>query len=100
MIKDKIIAALKKIERDHGVRILYACESGSKAWGFASKDSDYDVRFIYVRPTQDYLSIHDFRDVIEKPVSEQLDLSGWDLKKALRLFEVSNPSGWIRPWFI
>ncbi|TXK80025.1 nucleotidyltransferase domain-containing protein [Paenibacillus sp. N3.4] len=82
---------LKRIEQEQGIRILYACESGSRAWGFPSKDSDYDVRFLYIRPTDWYLSIFDKRDVIEYPISEQLDINGWDLKKALNLFRKSNP---------
>ena len=91
-IRKKIIQNLKKIERTFGVQILYACESGSRAWGFASKDSDFDVRFVYVRPVNEYLSIKDSRDVIENPISESLDITGWDIKKALRLFKSSNPS--------
>ncbi|WP_106766762.1 nucleotidyltransferase domain-containing protein [Paenibacillus faecalis] len=83
---------LERIERDEQVVILYACESGSRAWGFPSEDSDYDVRFIYVRPVEWYLSIFDKRDVIERPISDALDISGWDLKKALGLFRKSNPS--------
>lgn len=87
----KIHAELKQIEQEEGVRILYACESGSRAWGFPSKDSDYDVRFIYVRPVEWYLSILEKRDVIERPISDLLDINGWDLKKALNLFRKSNP---------
>ncbi|NEW07875.1 nucleotidyltransferase domain-containing protein [Paenibacillus sp. SYP-B3998] len=87
----KIKEELKRIETDENVRILYACESGSRAWGFPSKDSDYDVRFIYVRPVDWYLSIFTQRDVIECPISDQLDINGWDLKKALNLFRKSNP---------
>lgn len=87
----KIDSELKRIEQEEGVRILYACESGSRAWGFPSKDSDYDVRFIYVRPVDWYLSIFEKRDVIERPISDQLDINGWDLKKALNLFRKSNP---------
>ncbi|MGG3310704.1 nucleotidyltransferase domain-containing protein [Paenibacillus lautus] len=82
---------LERIEREEGVLILYACESGSRAWGFPSTDSDYDVRFIYIRPVEWYLSIFDKRDVIERPISDRLDMSGWDLKKALGLFRKSNP---------
>lgn len=81
---------LKQIELDLDVRILYACESGSRAWGFASPDSDFDVRFIYAAPMDHYLSINDRRDVIELPVNEVLDISGWDLRKALQLFHKSN----------
>ncbi|MBW7456294.1 nucleotidyltransferase domain-containing protein [Paenibacillus sepulcri] len=87
----QIMEQLRLIEQEEGVRILYACESGSRAWGFASKDSDYDVRFIYVRPIDDYLSIFNRRDVIERPISGMLDINGWDMKKALNLFRKSNP---------
>jgi len=90
-IKQTILEELQRIEREEGVRILYACESGSRAWGFPSRDSDYDVRFLYIRPMEWYLSIFDKRDVIERPISDRLDINGWDLKKALRLFRKSNP---------
>ncbi|GKU77841.1 nucleotidyltransferase domain-containing protein [Paenibacillus sp. L3-i20] len=82
---------LKQLENDEQVCILYACESGSRAWGFPSKDSDYDVRFIYVRRPEWYLSIFEQRDVIERPINDMLDISGWDLKKTLNLFRKSNP---------
>jgi uncharacterized protein len=82
---------LKRIEEEEQVRIVYACESGSRAWGFPSKDSDYDVRFIYIRPVDWYLSIFEKRDVIERPISNMLDINGWDLRKALNLFRKSNP---------
>jgi predicted nucleotidyltransferase len=72
-------------------RVLFACESGSRAWGFASRDSDYDVRFVYVHRREWYLSVEDRRDVIEVPISEDLDVSGWELRKALRLLRKSNP---------
>jgi predicted nucleotidyltransferase len=78
------------IEQAYDVRVLYACESGSRAWGFASPDSDYDVRFIYLQPRDNYLSIHERRDVIELPVNEVLDVNGWDIRKALQLFLKSN----------
>lgn len=90
-MKSTIQQELERIEREEGVLILYACESGSRAWGFPSTDSDYDVRFIYIRPVEWYLSIFDKRDVIERPISDRLDMSGWDLKKALGLFRKSNP---------
>jgi predicted nucleotidyltransferase len=86
-----ILHELDRIEQEEQVRIVYACESGSRAWGFPSKDSDYDVRFIYVRPVEWYLSIFDRRDVIERPISNLLDINGWDLRKALNLFRKSNP---------
>jgi predicted nucleotidyltransferase len=87
VIKTKI----EQLEQEEQVRILYACESGSRAWGFASTDSDYDVRFIYCHPTNWYLSINDQRDVLERPLENNIDLSGWDIRKALRLFRKSNP---------
>ncbi|MEW6669150.1 MAG: nucleotidyltransferase domain-containing protein [Thermodesulfobacteriota bacterium] len=89
--RDKICARLAHIEAHQNVRIVYACESGSRAWGFPSADSDYDIRFLYLRPKKSYLSIEEPRDVIEPPPEGALDLSGWDLKKALGLFAKSNP---------
>lgn len=86
-----IIENLAAIEQNHNVRILYALESGSRAWGFASRNSDYDVRFIYIHHPDWYLSIRDRRDVIECPISNDLDICGWDLRKALGLFSKSNP---------
>ena len=87
----EIIAGLSKVAEEEGVRVLYACESGSRAWGFPSSDSDYDVRFIYAHPVEWYLSIRNRRDVIERPVVNDIDLSGWDIKKALVLLRKSNP---------
>ena len=81
---------IKAIEEKNSVTVLYACESGSRAWGFASPDSDYDVRFIYVRPRDQYLRILERKDVIELPVNELLDINGWDIRKALQLFLKSN----------
>ena len=81
---------LDEIERKEGVRILHAVESGSRAWGFASPDSDYDVRFVYVRPKEDYLRLDELRDVIEWQLDEVLDINGWDLRKALRQFAKGN----------
>ena len=85
-IQDK----LDEIEKKENVRILHAVESGSRSWGFASPDSDYDVRFIYVRQKEDYLRIDDVRDVIEYQLDEVLDINGWDLKKALKQFARGN----------
>ncbi|PYE48600.1 nucleotidyltransferase domain-containing protein [Paenibacillus barcinonensis] len=90
-MREIIAGQLAQIEQEEQVRIVYACESGSRAWGFPSQDSDYDVRFIYVRPLAWYLSIEDQRDVIERPISDQLDINGWDIRKALKLFRKSNP---------
>ena len=89
-MKEIILEKLKAIEHQFDVRMLYACESGSRAWGFASPDSDYDVRFIYVHKSDYYLSIDDLRDVIEVPINYLLDINGWELRKALRLFRKSN----------
>lgn len=90
-VLQKIESELDVIERREAVKILYACESGSRAWGFESEDSDYDVRFIYIRQTVSYLSIKKSRDVIEKPIDDELDVSGWDIVKALLLLRKSNP---------
>lgn len=91
--KNSVLIRLKEIENKERVRILYAAELGSRGWGFESKDSDYDVRFIYAHPLDWYLSVEEGRDVIEYPLSNNLDLdiSGWDIKKALKLFKSSNP---------
>lgn len=89
---DKIRSQIKKIEENENVKVLYAVESGSRAWGFESVDSDYDVRFIYLHNINWYLSIHEKRDVLEYPINELLDISGWDLKKSLQLMLKSNPA--------
>jgi predicted nucleotidyltransferase len=89
---DRIRAELAQLEREQDLRVLYACESGSRAWGFASADSDWDVRFIYVRPRDWYLSIKDRRDVVEAMLPDDIDLAGWDLRKTLGLLLKSNPS--------
>lgn len=85
-----IMAKLDEIARQEEVTILLAIESGSRAWGFHSEDSDYDVRFIYSRPIDWHLRVHSGRDVIERPISDALDLSGWDLRKTLGLILGSN----------
>ena len=85
------------IEKRENVKILLAVESGSRAWGFASPDSDYDVRFIYVRHKEDYLRLEKTRDVIELPIEGELDINGWDLNKTLRLLRASNPT--LFEWF-
>src|ERR1700761_5948941 len=87
---ETILQTINTLEKENQVQILFACESGSRAWGFASPDSDYDVRFIYLQPRNNYLSIHERRDVIELPVNEILDVNGWDIRKALQLFLKSN----------
>lgn len=99
-IKLEILKRLKETEAKEGVKILLAIESGSRAWGFASPNSDYDVRFIYLRDKDWYLSVdlEDKRDVIEYPIVDEIDLNGWDLRKALKLFWKSNPAfvEWIQ----
>jgi predicted nucleotidyltransferase len=87
----EIVSRLHAIEQSHNVRVLYAIESGSRAWGFASPNSDWDVRFLYVHPEDWYLSVHEQRDVIELPIDGDLDINGWDLRKALRLLLKGNP---------
>ena len=96
---EQIKSKLLEIQEQENVHIFYACESGSRAWGFPSANSDYDVRFIYVRPKNWYLSIdvEAKRDVIEVPINDELDVSGWDLRKALGLLKKSNPP--LLEWF-
>ena len=86
-----IQSALRNLETERNIRILYAVESGSRAWGFASPDSDWDVRFLYIHPQDWYLSISDQKETIEQMLPGDIDLSGWELRKALRLFGKSNP---------
>lgn len=88
--RKEIEEKLAEIEEKENVTVLYAVESGSRAWGVESPDSDYDVRFIYVRPEKDYLSIREKRDVIEWQLDEVLDINGWDLKKTLVQFHKGN----------
>lgn len=96
-MRELIISKLKQIEKEYNVRVLLAVESGSRAWGFASPDSDYDVRFIYVKPEKEYLRLEEARDVIELPINDELDINGWDLQKTLRLLYRSNPT--LFEWF-
>jgi predicted nucleotidyltransferase len=89
-MKDAVIKELQIIESEANVRVLMTVESGSRAWGFASPDSDYDVRFIYVHEPDWYSRIFEDRDVIEKMLPGDLDVSGWELRKSLRLFSKCN----------
>lgn len=91
-MRELIFEKLNEIEKRENIKILHCIESGSRAWGFASPDSDYDVRFIYVRPKEFYLRLDKTRDVIEWQLDETLDINGWDIKKALRLLYKSNPT--------
>ncbi|TJZ69376.1 nucleotidyltransferase domain-containing protein [Chitiniphilus eburneus] len=91
-VRERVMAELAAIETRHDVRVLFACESGSRGWGFASPDSDYDVRFLYVHRLDWYLRVEPQRDVIEVPISDELDVAGWELRKALQLLRRSNPT--------
>lgn len=96
----EILRRIRAAEKEHNVKVLFAIESGSRAWGFASKNSDYDVRFVYVRSPEWYMSldVEDKRDVIEYPIVDEIDINGWDIRKALKLFWKSNPAfvEWIQ----
>jgi len=96
-MKTAILNKLASIEKDKNIEILFACESGSRAWGFASPDSDYDIRFIYKHKTEWSLNLWEKKDTIEFMTAEDLDGSGWDLRKATLLLAKSNASllGWL-----
>lgn len=91
-IQKEIQENLDAIEREYDVKILLAIESGSRAWGFASPDSDYDVRFIYMHRAEEYVRIDPMKEVIEWQLDEVLDINGWDVKKALLAFARGNPN--------
>ncbi len=91
-MQEEILEKLKSIEAEYNIKILYAVESGSRGWGFASKDSDFDVRFIYIHPVDWYLSIEEKKDYIEVPINDLLDINGWDIRKALIHYKKSNPT--------
>jgi predicted nucleotidyltransferase len=96
-VRADIESRLARVASEEGVLLLMAVESGSRAWGFPSPDSDYDVRFLYLRPRRDYLALKPVRDVIERPIVDEIDLNGWDLRKALGLLLKHNAvlSEWI-----
>lgn len=89
---------LTEIEQQENIRILYSCESGSRAWGFPSPDSDYDVRFIYMRGLDNYLSLMPKKDQLTYPINDELDFVGWDVVKLLKLMTKSNttPFEWLQ----
>lgn len=89
-IEELVCMKIREIEEKHNIKVLHAIESGSRAWGFASPDSDYDVRFIYVHNKNFYLSLRDNKDFIDFELNEVLDINGWDLKKVLQHFHKSN----------
>lgn len=91
-MRARVCAQLRAIEQRYNVRVLYACESGSRGWGFASPDSDYDVRFLYVHRPEWYLRVESQRDVIELPIDDELDVCGWEWRKALGLLKGANPT--------
>lgn len=91
-MEELIKSKLGEIEEKENIKILHCVESGSRAWGFASPDSDYDVRFIYIRPKEFYLRLDKTRDVIEWQLDDMLDINGWDISKALSLLYKSNPT--------
>ena len=91
-MRERVLQQLKAVEQRDNVRVLYACESGSRGWGFASPDSDYDVRFLYVHPPEWYLRVEAPRDVIELPIDDELDVCGWEWRKALGLLKGANPT--------
>ncbi|MDU6924458.1 nucleotidyltransferase domain-containing protein [Franconibacter helveticus 513] len=91
-MRERVRQVLKEVEQQYGVKVLYACESGSRGWGFASPDSDYDVRFLYVHPPEWYLRVDAPRDVIELPIDDTLDVCGWEWRKALGLLKRANPT--------
>ena len=91
-MRETIERKLEEIEQTEKVTILFAVEAGSRAYGLHTATSDYDVRFVYVRPRDAYLKLTAPRDVLEYPISDDLDICGWDLPKALRLLKSSNRS--------
>ena len=97
-MQKEILKTLDQIEAQNNVKILYAGESGSRAWGSPSPDSDYDVRYLYIRPVESYLKLFPERDVIEGPIDEVKDFVGWDLQKALKLLMKGNAPliEWVR----
>jgi predicted nucleotidyltransferase len=91
-MENKIIAYLKQLEKDKNIQVLLACETGSRAWGFPSTDSDYDVRIIYINDLKWYVGLAEDKDSIELFLeNKDIDISGWDIRKTLRLLTKSNP---------
>lgn len=89
---DKIREKISELEQKEQIKVIYAIESGSRAWGFASYNSDYDVRFIYVRNPEFYLKLEKTKDFIEYELNETFDINGWDISKTLKLLHCSNPT--------
>ncbi len=99
-VRSEILRRISAAEQEHNVKVLFAIESGSRAWGFESANSDFDVRFVYIHEKDWYLTIdvEEKRDVIEYPITDEIDINGWELRKALKLFRKSNPAilEWIQ----
>ncbi len=90
-MKNKIIAYLNELEKEKDIKILFACETGSRAWGFPSPDSDFDIRMVYVHKKDWYLTLSEKKDNINRMLEDnEIDISGWDLRKSLRLLQKSN----------
>ena len=89
-VEELVRQKLEEIQEKEHVRVIHGVESGSRAWGFASPDSDYDVRFVYVRPLEYYLGLQPKADTLEWELDETLDINGWDLSKVLQHFHKSN----------
>ncbi|MCU1794500.1 nucleotidyltransferase domain-containing protein [Pectobacterium polaris] len=92
VMRTRVKLVLQDVEERYQVKVLYACESGSRGWGFSSPDSDYDVRFLYVHRPEWYLRVEPQRDVIELPIDDELDVCGWEWRKALGLLKRANPT--------
>jgi len=90
-MRNEILKELSNIQNQYDIEVLYAIESGSRAWGFESQNSDYDVRYIYIHKPEWYLSIDDKKDSHETILPNDIDLAGWELRKTLKLFRKSNP---------
>ena len=97
-IKEQIQSEISQLANEKKIRVLYACESGSRAWGFASPDSDYDVRIIYLHATEWYLSVLPKDENFDIFADNDLDINGWDIRKVLRLMLKSNatPYEWMQ----
>ena len=91
-MREEILSSLAALEAERGIRVLYACESGSRAWGFASRDSDWDVRFFFVHPQREYLRVQLPADHLHRDLPGDLDITGWDLRKALHHAAKSSAS--------
>lgn len=90
-VRPEVARRLREVETQRNLRILFACESGSRAWGFASTDSDFDVRFIFTRPANDYLSLTPPKDAFDLHQDQDFDLAGWDIRKTAELMRRCNP---------